>query len=375
MKKNLLLWYRKYVHRPTLAFFRMPGARAFGGLLVVFGVIFVLSVLALRLYYIHPETGERLDTFSAVYTVFALLVFETAIPFPRFWLTRLVFLLVPFSGVLVLGNGLVRIGHTLLNREVWYRAMASTYKDHTIVCGLGKVSLRVIRWILDLGEEAVVIERDADNPMIPQVEHWGVPVVIADARRPEVLEGVNIRQAESIIACTNDDLVNLSVGLQARQLVPGIKVVLRMLDAQMAENVRSGFDIRTVFSIPEISAPVFAAAATRAPLDHAFTYTEGGEQGLVTITKFAVVEESPLVGYTLGQLEAEFDVAVLAHRQNGKFTLHPGNDAVLQAGDRFIVSASIEALNQIAALTPPRRELERYQQGRWPIQTHRPRRR
>jgi len=369
MKKAFLTWYRRYIHRPTLAFFRMPGSRGFGVLLIVFSLIVILAIADLRLNYINPQTGERLDTFAAVYAVFALLVFETPLPLPRQWITRLVFFAVPISGILVLGQGLVRLGSPLLNREVWNRAMASTYREHTIVCGLGKVSLRVIRWILDLEEEAIVIERNPRNPIIQQVEHWGVPVVIADARRPEVLEEVNIRQAESIVACTNDDLINLSIALQARRLVPGIKVVLRMFDAQMADNVRSGFDIRTVFSIPEISAPVFAAAATRAPLDHAFTYEEGGERGLLTITKFAVVAESPLVGYTVGRLESEFDVAVLAHRQDGKFILHPGNDAVLQAGDRFIVSASIEALHEIAALTPPRRELERYQQGRWPIQT------
>jgi Trk K+ transport system NAD-binding subunit len=174
-------------------------------------------------------------------------------------------------------------------------------------------------------------------------------------------------QAVSIVPCTNDDLTNLSIALEARQLRPGVKVVLRMFDQRMAANLETGFDIHTAFSIPDLSAPAFAAAATKAPLDFAFAYGEGPERSLLTITKFTIVPESILVGYTVGQLVREFKVAVIAHRKDGKFDLHPSDDTIMAAGDRFVLSASIETLNQIASLTPPTREMDLYQQGRWPI--------
>ncbi len=369
MKQSITRWYLNYIKRPLLAFFRMPGARGFGMLLIVFAGVVTVSIIDLNLNYIHPETGKKLDMGAAIYTVFALLVFESPLPLPGSWITRLVFFAVPISGLLVLGQGLIRLGNTLFDKDLWNKAMASTYNDHTIVCGLGKVSLKVIRWVLDLNEEAIVIEQSKNNPFIDEVRSWGVPVVIADARRPEVLEEVNIKEAESIVPCTNDDLTNLRIALEARRLAPELKVVLRMFDMQMAENVREGFDIHTVFSIPEISAPAFAAAATRAPLDHAFAFGEGEERRLLTITKFTLVPESVLVGYTVGQLEDEFGVAVIAQRRQGKFTLHPTNEVVLSAGDRFIVSASIETLNLLATLTPPTREYNRYLKGRWPIKT------
>ena len=367
MRKSLLKWYITYIHRPVLAFFRMPGFGGFGILLIIFGAILAVSVTDLNLNYTNPTTGEGLDTLAAVYAVFAMLVFETPLPLPASLFTRIVFFIVPISGVLVLGQGLLRLGRTLLDKETWNRAMASTYKDHTLVCGLGKVSTRVIRWILDLKEEVVVIESNPNNPLVEEVRSWGVPVIIADARRPEVLKKAGIEFAESIVPCTNDDLINLSVALEARRQVPGIKVVLRMFDVQMAENVRTGFGIHTAFSIPELSAPVFAAAATRAPLDYAFSYGEGEERGLLTITNFTLVEESILAGYTVGKLEEEYNVAVIAHRHQGKFELHPGLDTILYAGDHFVLSASIETLMQIAQLTPPTREMVRFQQGRWRI--------
>ncbi|MBN1220038.1 MAG: potassium channel protein [Anaerolineae bacterium] len=358
-----------YVCRPVLAYFRMPGSKTFGILFVLFATLLVVAVADLEIHYVHPETGQRLDTMAAAYAVLTLLVFENAFPLPDSWMTRLIFFIVPISGILVLGQGIIRLGSNLLNRDTWNRAMASTYKNHTIVCGLGKVSARVVRWIVDMNEEAVVIENNPANRFVEEVRSWGVPIIIGDARRAEVLKDAAIGQAESIVPCTNDDLINLSIALEARRLVPKIKVVLRMFDVEMAENVRAGFGIHTAFSIPELSAPAFAAAATRVPLDYAFSYGEGDQQGLLTITNFTLVEESTLNGYTVGQLEAEFNVAVIAHRCAGKFNLHPPDDTVLSAGDRFVLSASIKALKEISHLTPPTREMDRYQQGRWSLKT------
>lgn len=370
MRKSIAHWFLKNIKRPVLATYRLPGAKSFGILLSLFAIIFVTSVIDLNWNYVNPDTGRRLDFGAALYAVFALLVFESPLPLPKALLTRLVFFAIPITGILVLGQGVLRLGSSLFNKDLWNKAMASTYTDHTIVCGLGKVSLRVIQWILDLGEEAIVIEREESNPFIEQVRRLGVPVIIADARRREVLlDEANIRQAESIVPCTNNDLTNLGIALEARRLVPGLKVVLRMLDMAMAENVREGFGIHTVFSIPEITAPSFAAAATRAPLDHAFAIGHGEERGILTITTFTLIPESKLVGYKIGDLEDEFEVAIIAQHHNGKFILHPHNDEILCAGDHFVASASIQALNKLSRLTPPTREMRRYKQGRWTIDT------
>jgi Trk K+ transport system NAD-binding subunit len=360
-------WFKTKIRRPVLAFFRMPGSRGFGILLLVFTGIVTVAVLDLHWTYINPETGDTLDLFAAIYSVFALLVFETPLPLPHSWITRLVFFAVPISGILVLGQGLVRLGSALMDRDKWSKAMASTYTDHTIVCGLGKVSTRVVQWLLDLEEEVVVIEQNGTNPFVAEVRQWDVPVIIGDARRPEILTDAGINAAESIVPCTNDDLINLGIALEARRLVPDIKVVLRMFDVQMAANVRAGFNIHTAFSIPELSAPAFAAAATKTPIDYAFSFGEGNERSLITITKFTVVDESPLVGYTIGQVEDEFNVSVIALRQDGEFMFHPPDDAVLVPGDRFVVSAPMKAIMKIAGLTPPTRDLDRYLQGQWPL--------
>ncbi|MBA3534664.1 MAG: NAD-binding protein, partial [Ardenticatenales bacterium] len=209
-KPKTLFSRLRFAMRSVQAFFKMSGSGSFILLLVLFLVTIVFSTIDLYLNYIDPETGKTLDWGEAIYAVFAMLVFESPLPFPAAWITRIAFFAVPITGVLVLGQGLIRLGKSILNRDLWNRAMVSTYKEHTIICGLGQVSTRVIRWILDLNEEVIVIEQHRDNLLIEEVRSWGVHVMVADATRPEVLMEAGIQNAESIVPCTNDDLVNLS---------------------------------------------------------------------------------------------------------------------------------------------------------------------
>ena len=171
---------------------------------------------------------------------------------------------------------------------------------------------------------------------------------------------------------TGDDLVNLAIATAARALRPDMRVVLRTFDDALAANLQSGFDIHRAYSTSALAAPAFAAAAVHAPVDYAFSYEteidDGVSQALVTITKFTVVEGCRLAGYTVKQLEDEFDVNVIALRTKG-FTVHPPSDRVINVGEGFVVSATPDALDQLARYVPPTREMRRYLQGRWPILT------
>jgi Trk K+ transport system NAD-binding subunit len=207
----------------------------------------------------------------------------------------------------------------------------------------------------------VGIEKEDDTRFIGEIRGWKIPVVTADARQRESLLEAGLMRASAIVPCADDDLTNLDIALEARRLRPEIKVVLRLFDDRLAENVKHGFGIHTAFSTSALSAPAFAAAATHAPVDYAFSFGDatGQDKLLLTISKFTVVDDSPLIGYTLEQLEREFEVAVLLHRHGENVQLHPASDAVLQSGDGFVVSAEIDALNKLATLTPTTQELRR----------------
>jgi Trk K+ transport system NAD-binding subunit len=358
--------------RTVRAFFSLPGSHVFLGGLILFLVLLVVAVIVLDTSYAMPGDPDGLDTVESIYAVFGMLFFEHVFDLPRDWFSAALFFLVPVVGIITLGQLFVRLGTTVLNREKWEMAKASTYSDHVIVCGLGRVGFRVCRWLLDLGEEVVVVDLDDEDSLYDQVRAWGAPIIVADARRPEILEQAGLHTASAIVPVTGDDLVNLGIATAARGLRPDMRVVLRTFDDALAANLQTGFDIHRAYSTSALAAPAFAAAAVHAPVDYAFSYeTEhDGEvsQALVTITKFTIVEGCKLAGYTVDRIENEFGVNVIAVRSQG-FEVHPPGDRVLNVGEGFVVSATPDGLDQLARYVPPTREMRRYLQGRWPILT------
>jgi Trk K+ transport system NAD-binding subunit len=62
------------------------------------------------------------------------------------------------------------------------------------------------------------------------------------------------------VAATSNELVNLELGLLARELNPAQRVVVRLTDPQLAQTLRQSANIRLAVSVPDLAAPAFVAA-------------------------------------------------------------------------------------------------------------------
>jgi voltage-gated potassium channel len=316
-----------------------------------FVALLLIGGLMLHWFYVEPGTERQLDYIEAVYGVFTLIFFQPGIPFPQHGLLpRLLFFAVPTIGLAIIADGLVRFGMALFNKQArgegWQMALASTYRNHIIVCGLGKVGYRVVKQLLELGEDVVGIEVQEQGRFVEAVRDLKVPVLIADAREGDILDKANVRQASAIVCCTQNDLTNLDVALDARERNPGIKLVLRMFDSQLAERMKKGFGIHTTFSASALAAPVFAAAATHTKIDYSFHV----DDLLLNVSQVTINERSPLVGTTVARLEEDLSLSVILCKNADKVDLHPGPDVVLQARSCVVVFATLEALGKLSAL-------------------------
>lgn len=319
--------------------------------LLAFAVLLCGGTLALRFFYLYPETGRDLSWAEALHATFKLIFLETLLPFPKALGLQLMFIVTPFIGLAVVADGVLRFGMALFNRrerkEAWQVAIASTYRDHIVVCGLGKVGYRVVKELLGLGEEIVGIERNAEVQFLEEIRHKNVPVLLGDARQREMLEKAHVQEASAIVVCTQDDLTNLDIALDARDLNPDIKVVLRMFDAQLAEKVRRGFGIHTAFSTSALAAPIFAAAATRAQIDHSFYVGDV----LMNAARATVQAGSALEERTVAQVEKELDISVVLHQGPEGIDPHPAPDVLLRAGDCLVVFAALESLARLREIS------------------------
>jgi voltage-gated potassium channel len=315
--------------------------------LFIFIALLSIGTLLLRFFYTYPNSEEGIDWVRALHATFMFIFAETILPLPDEPGVQILFFLIPPIGLAVVADGVLRFGVALFNirerKEAWQMAIASTYHDHVIVCGLGRIGYRVVNTLLRMGEEVIGVERNTDCQFLEEIRQMKVPVLLGDARQREMLEQARVEEASAIVVCTEDDLTNLAIALDAREINPDIKVVMRMFDAQLAEKVRSGFGIHTAFSTSALAAPVFAAAATRAQIDHSFYV----DDILMNVAHTTVRPGSALEGRTIAEIEKELDISIILYKGLDTLDMHPSPDIVLHADDYLMVFASLEALSRL----------------------------
>ncbi|GAA0279500.1 NAD-binding protein [Cryptosporangium japonicum] len=107
-----------------------------------------------------------------------------------------------------------------------------------------------------------VVVPDLDGPFVPHLKRSGAAVHIGSGRDKTVLEAAGVATASALVLLTDDDVANLHAALAARELQPGIRLVIRMFDEKLAARVEELFGRDcTVLSSSLIAAPSFVDAA------------------------------------------------------------------------------------------------------------------
>lgn len=306
-------------------------------------MIFGGGLLMHLLHEDRPSYGE------ACYTVFRMLFFEPAEKFPRSWLLEIFCYVAPVLGVFVIADGLVRFGILLFQKKTrlkeWWLMQISTYRNHIVVAGVGRVGYRIINELRQLGELVVGIEREPDKLLARELQDSGVPIICGEARLKTTLREANIQTASAIICATNDDLANLDIALTARELNPALRVVLRIFDDTLAQKFSSEFRM-PAFSTSQAASHVFVAAATGRTVY--FTFRLDRDQ--IHLADLTVTPDSKLIGRSLGQIEAEHSVRVVCYRSGATTDLHPKPDVSVKPNDTIVVLAPPEKIRKLEEL-------------------------
>lgn len=321
--------------------------------LALIAAILVLGGLAFQT--LEPEKNLSLP--KASYFTFSLIFGEPPEEFPDSIPLQVMFFLIPVLGLTVIIEGIVDLAVLVGDRRrferSWCATMAASYTNHIIIVGLGKLGYRTYRLLHQLGEPVVVIERDDKCQFIDTVRRNGSPLLIGDARREALLQDANLKNARSIILAADDDLANLEIALDARKLVPDIRVVMRMFDQNMADKIREGFNIHVAMSQSAISAPAFAVAAIESSIVGSFVI---GDQ-LIVMQRWEVTENGPFAGKSVGQIMSDHHINVTQHMPAGgaPIRLFPTPDTVINVEDRLLIQAPYEKIAALKAQSRDRR--------------------
>ena len=106
---------------------------------------------------------------------------------------------------------------TLARRRL-ERLRCRLYRDHAIVCGLGRQGLQLVDDLLEQGLRAIVIELDPENDHIKRLRAAGVPVLIGNAADVRMLGDASAKHARFLFAVAGDDKVNIEIAAKAFEL-------------------------------------------------------------------------------------------------------------------------------------------------------------
>jgi voltage-gated potassium channel Kch len=126
--------------------------------------------------------------------------------------------------------------------------------DHALLVGFGQIGFRLAQELKRLGIPVVALERDIDAPCVRLARSAGIPVAIGRGDDRETLEALGVRRCAVVAAVTSDDLANVAIGLAATDVRPGVPLVLRLGDGNVATETKSLLHLGRICDAHEIIA-------------------------------------------------------------------------------------------------------------------------
>ena len=148
-----------------------------------------------------------------------------------------------------------------------FGARAAPARGHVLVVGFGQVGFRLAQEIRRSGIPVVAIERDPDAPCIRLARAAGIPVAIGRGDDRAMLDLLGIRRCAAVAAVTSTDLVNVEVGLAARDLSRNVPLVLRLGDGEVAAETDSLLHLGRICDAHAIAADTLLRAIERQQSD------------------------------------------------------------------------------------------------------------
>jgi voltage-gated potassium channel len=226
-------------------------------------------------------------------------------------------------------------------------------RDHTIICGFGRVGRSAAVEFDHAGSEYVVIDVNPDS--IAAAAETGAHVIHGDGTEDTHLETAGLAHARALVASADSDVKNLFITLSARSSRPDIFIVARASDDSAARKLHLAGADRVVQ--PYSSAGLRIANLVLKPqvadyLD--IVSTAGGDE--MRFEEINVGATCPAAGHALRDLhirDTTGAMIVAIRRSSGAFVATPGPDEVLDAGDVLIGVGSKDEIHRLEELFAP----------------------
>ena len=248
--------------------------------------------------------------------------------------------------VLVVGIGVASYTFALVvqwavsSPAAWRRRMRKRIeqiRDHTIVCGFGRMGRTVADRLADEDAPFVVIERAVER--FEQAREAGYPVVDGCASEDDVMLTAGIERARVLVSALDSEAQNIVVALTARELNPGLFIVARAEREEEMRKLRRAGANKTVSPF-QTGGNEIANLVLRPELAELLARASTPDSSLA-LGEIAVEEGSPLEGQRLsdyGRRDGARVAFVALRRPDQGLRIPPGGGEILRPKDVLIVA-------------------------------------
>jgi voltage-gated potassium channel len=234
------------------------------------------------------------------------------------------------------------------------RRVIERMRDHTIICGFGRVGRRIGLEFIASGQPFAVIDHNPDS--IATAVELGAAVVDGDGTEDADLERAGLSRARALVAAADSDEINLFITLSARAARPDLFIVARASDDSADRKLRLAGADRVVQLYS--SAGLQMANLVLKPQVAAFldvVSTAEGEE--LRFEEIVVPETCGAAGRTIRELRVRDStgaMVVAIRKQDGTFDATPSPDALFESGDVVIGVGTADELRRLEELFAPR---------------------
>lgn len=220
-------------------------------------------------------------------------------------------------------------------------------QDHVVLIGLGRVGQRVAALLQEFKQPVVgLTNTELDPNILPQL-----PVIVGDFAAS--LKKVNLPTAKSVLVATDDEMVNLEVGLMAHAANPTGGLVIRTFEQGLSNNLAQMLPNAQVLCAYALAAEAFAGAAFGENITSLFRLNNQ----TILVTEYHIQANDSLHDLLLAEVAYGYGVVPVLHQKEqeaAKFM--PSDDTRLVVGDRMVVLATSNGLRRIeyglSSITP-----------------------
>lgn len=235
-------------------------------------------------------------------------------------------------------------------------------KDHTIVCGFGRMGEIICKKLQSEGVTFVVIEKDEN--LIQQLKNSSYLYVEGDAAHDEILEKVAVKNAGVLVSVIDNDADGLYITLAARSYNPKMQIIVRANEPSARKRmIRAGAN---KVILPYVMSGLKVAESVINPAVEDFLslgeLDSNGEGDIFQLADLYVTDQSSIIEKTIRQIGPALDKLIIVgiRKPDQSFLFSPRGDYIFQRGDCLIVLGDQDAYKKtkkqfglISQLKPP----------------------